>query len=82
VGWKHLADDVKLHGAENAMTALVWRLGQCEDPDDYYSSVPYEKVRLLVPLCTVCTVCACLCACLELCVWATMKKDQIIEFLL
>lgn len=37
-------DDVQLHGEDNAMTALVWRLGDCEDPDDYYSSVPYEKV--------------------------------------
>lgn len=47
MGWKHLADDVKMHGESNAVTALVWRLGEGEDPDDYYSSVPYEKVRFL-----------------------------------
>lgn len=39
-----MADDVKLHGETNPVTALVWRLGESEDPDDYYSSVPYEKV--------------------------------------
>ena len=44
VGWKHLADDVKMHGAESPVTALVWHLKDGEDPDDYYSSVPYEKV--------------------------------------
>jgi hypothetical protein len=82
VGWKHLADDVKLHGAENAMTALVWRLGQCEDPDDYYSSVPYEKVSENRSYLACRGYMEYFVQCVSGSVWATMKIDQIIEFLL
>ena len=32
-------------GADSGFTALVWPLG-VEDPDDAFSSVPYEKVTL------------------------------------
>ena len=45
VGWKHLQDDVALLGESNPNTALVWNLADGEDPDNAYSSVPYEKVR-------------------------------------
>jgi hypothetical protein len=43
IGWKHLKDDINLMGAENGFTRLVWPLAG-EDPDDAFSSVPYEKV--------------------------------------
>jgi hypothetical protein len=33
-----------MHGEAHPSTALVWRIGESEDPDEYYSSVPYEKV--------------------------------------
>ena len=39
-GWKHLQDDVALHKPEE--TIMVLKLGD-GDPDDAYSSVPYEK---------------------------------------
>ena len=39
-GWKSLQDDVALHKAEE--TIMVLKLGD-GDPDDAYSSVPYEK---------------------------------------
>jgi leukotriene-A4 hydrolase len=45
IGWNHLKDDIALMGADNGFTALVWPLGG-EDPDDAFSSVPYEKVTL------------------------------------
>ena len=31
-------------GADNGFTSLIWPLGK-EDPDDAFSSVPYEKVE-------------------------------------
>lgn len=34
-------------GADGAFTSLVWPLGK-EDPDDAFSSVPYEKVLQLI----------------------------------
>lgn len=43
IGWKHLKDDIGRMGADSGFTALVWPLG-VEDPDDAFSSVPYEKV--------------------------------------
>lgn len=43
IGWKHLQDDVELLGAENPNTRLLWSIAEGEDPDDAYSSVPYEK---------------------------------------
>ena len=39
-GWKHLQDDIALHKPEE--TIMVLKLGD-GDPDDAYSSVPYEK---------------------------------------
>ena len=39
-GWKHLADDVALHSEED--TKMVLPLGD-GDPDETYSSIPYEK---------------------------------------
>lgn len=39
-GWKHLQDSVNL--MPDKYTSLVPQLGDA-DPDDYYSSVPYEK---------------------------------------
>ena len=39
-GWKHLQDDIALHKPEE--TTMVLKLGD-GDPDDAYSSVPYEK---------------------------------------
>ena len=38
-----MKDDVALMGADGGFTSLVWPLGR-EDPDDAFSSVPYEKV--------------------------------------
>ena len=39
-GWKHLQDDIVLHKPEE--TIMVLKMGD-GDPDDAYSSVPYEK---------------------------------------
>ena len=41
-GAKHLADDVALYGATNPLTHMVPQLRDV-DPDDAFSSVPYEK---------------------------------------
>lgn len=40
-GWKHLKDDIELVSHE--FTSLVWPLIKGVDPDDAFSSVPYEK---------------------------------------
>ena len=40
-GWKHLVDDMVHIGPE--WTSLVWPLTPGSDPDDAFSSVPYEK---------------------------------------
>ena len=58
IGWNHLKDDIALMGADNGFTALVWPLGG-EDPDDAFSSVPYEKVVLSEEPPYTPTVCAC-----------------------
>jgi len=42
VNWKHLQDDVDRMGASNPFTRLVWPLNG-QDPDEAFSSVPYEK---------------------------------------
>lgn len=39
-----MRDDVSRFGECNGFTQLVWPLNG-EDPDDAFSSVPYEKVR-------------------------------------
>jgi leukotriene-A4 hydrolase len=41
-GWKSLEESVKLFGSDNPLTALVVDLNGV-DPDDAFSSVPYEK---------------------------------------
>lgn len=41
-GWTHLKDDIALFGADHPFTCLVCPLGD-DDPDDSFSSVPYEK---------------------------------------
>jgi leukotriene-A4 hydrolase len=43
IGWKHLVDDVLRMGQNDPFTSLVWPLNG-QDPDDAFSSVPYEKV--------------------------------------
>ena len=45
VGRQHLLHDLERLGEESPLTRLVWDLGGDVDPDDVYSSVPYEKVR-------------------------------------
>jgi len=42
IGWKHLKDSVDQFGADHEFTKLVPSLGG-SDPDDAFSSVPYEK---------------------------------------
>ena len=41
-GWNHLKDSVDVFGADSPFTALLLRL-QDVDPDDSFSSVPYER---------------------------------------
>ena len=41
-GFNHLKDDIALFGEDNPLTQLVCPLGE-QDPDDSFSSVPYEK---------------------------------------
>ncbi|QSZ31017.1 hypothetical protein DSL72_000578 [Monilinia vaccinii-corymbosi] len=42
IGWKALEDSVKLYGEDHEFTKLVVDL-KGKDPDDAFSSVPYEK---------------------------------------
>ncbi|CAG8625249.1 36576_t:CDS:10 [Racocetra persica] len=42
IGWRSLEQDIKLFGPDNALTALTPKLKDV-DPDDSFSSVPYEK---------------------------------------
>ena len=42
VGWKHLKDDIARMGTEHKFTQLIWPLNG-EDPNEAFSSVPYEK---------------------------------------
>ena len=42
LGWKSLVDDVEVFGPTNQLTALIPKL-EGVDPDDSFSSVPYEK---------------------------------------
>ncbi|CAO3591318.1 unnamed protein product [Absidia cylindrospora] len=43
IGWKALKESVELFGKDSNATALVPDLSNGGDPDDYFSSVPYEK---------------------------------------
>lgn len=42
IGWKALTESVKLYGDTHEFTKLVQNL-EGEDPEDAFSSVPYEK---------------------------------------
>lgn len=42
-GWQHVHDDMTRFGMEHRFTCLCPRLLPGEDPDDSFSSVPYEK---------------------------------------
>ncbi|KAI9796629.1 MAG: hypothetical protein M1833_006069 [Piccolia ochrophora] len=42
IGWKALADSIKLFGEDHEFTKLVIDL-KGKDPDDAFSSIPYEK---------------------------------------
>ncbi|CAG8514396.1 14713_t:CDS:10, partial [Cetraspora pellucida] len=42
IGWRSLEQDIKLFGPDNVLTALTPKL-EGVDPDDCFSSVPYEK---------------------------------------
>ncbi|RIB19601.1 leukotriene A4 hydrolase [Gigaspora rosea] len=42
IGWRALEQDIKLFGENNVLTALTPKLKDV-DPDDSFSSVPYEK---------------------------------------
>ncbi|RYH13633.1 hypothetical protein EON65_35190 [archaeon] len=44
IGYRSLEEDVKRMGSDNIYTSVVWPMNG-QDPDDAYSSVPYEKVR-------------------------------------
>ncbi|CAO3637411.1 unnamed protein product [Cunninghamella blakesleeana] len=43
IGWKALKESVELFGADSPATVLKPDLSGGIDPDDYFSSVPYEK---------------------------------------
>ena len=56
-GFNHLKDDITLFGETNPLTSLVCPLGD-QDPDDSFSSVPYEKgFNLLYYLETIIGMC-------------------------
>ncbi|CUG65549.1 leukotriene A-4 homolog, putative, partial [Bodo saltans] len=42
-GWQHVHDDMNRFGMDHRFTCLCPRLQIGEDPDDSFSSVPYEK---------------------------------------
>ncbi|KAI7861636.1 peptidase family M1-domain-containing protein [Spinellus fusiger] len=43
IGWKALKESVELFGVDSPATILMPDLSSGIDPDDYFSSVPYEK---------------------------------------
>ncbi|KAL1934960.1 hypothetical protein VTP01DRAFT_4100 [Rhizomucor pusillus] len=43
IGWKALRESVELFGADSPATVLKPDLSSGVDPDDYFSSIPYEK---------------------------------------
>ncbi|KAI8147795.1 hypothetical protein BJV82DRAFT_698171 [Fennellomyces sp. T-0311] len=43
IGWKALKESVNLFGPDSPATALKPDLSSGIDPDDYFSSIPYEK---------------------------------------
>jgi len=42
IGWKALSDSIKLFGEDHEFTKLITDL-KGKDPDDAFSSIPYEK---------------------------------------
>jgi leukotriene-A4 hydrolase len=42
IGWKALEDSIEMFGKDHEFTKLVTNL-KGEDPDDAFSSIPYEK---------------------------------------
>ena len=66
-GFNHLKDDITLFGETNPLTSLVCPLGD-QDPDDSFSSVPYEKgfnllyyLETIIGMCYVYVYVLCLC---------------------
>lgn len=47
IGWKALRDSIERYGESHEFTKLVMNL-QCKDPDDAFSTVPYEKGATLL----------------------------------
>jgi leukotriene-A4 hydrolase len=45
IGLIHLNENIEQFGVDNKFTQLVWPL-RGEDPDDAFSSIPYEKVSI------------------------------------
>lgn len=44
LNWKAMSDDIsRMGGDAGKFTGLIWPLGEGEDPDDAFSTVPYEK---------------------------------------
>lgn len=42
IGWKALQDSIKMYGEDHEFTKLIVDL-KGKDPDDAFSSIPYEK---------------------------------------
>lgn len=42
IGWKALQDSIKIYGEDHEFTKLIVDL-KGKDPDDAFSSIPYEK---------------------------------------
>ena len=55
VGRQHLLNDLARLGDDSSVTRLVWNLSGEVDPDDAYSSVPYEKVLIFCCSSFVCS---------------------------
>jgi leukotriene-A4 hydrolase len=51
IGMRHLKDDMARMGEASPFTRLVWPLEGGADPDDAFSSVPYEKVTRTARCC-------------------------------
>lgn len=43
IGWQNLCESIELLGSDNDFTRLVMKLNKDTDPDDAFSTVPYEK---------------------------------------
>jgi leukotriene-A4 hydrolase len=54
IGLVHLHESIEQQGADSQFTQLVWPL-RGEDPDDAFSSIPYEKVTKRLSIILLCT---------------------------